>query len=113
MPASVVRPHPPRPPARVAAATIAAGGTTDDTRSAAEERMTKSRLIYNRPIAVGAIECVGTRVQVTVVSSYIYRSALGLIRDIQPIEATGAAEAYPVLPDDTPSQLKYLGECPL
>ena len=99
--------------ARVAAATIASGGTTDDARTAAEERMTKSRLIYNRPIAVGAIECAGSRVQVTVVSSYIYRSALGLIRDVQPIEATGAAEAYLVLPDDTPSELKYLGECPL
>ena len=99
--------------ARVAAATIASGGTTDDARSAAEDRMTKSRLIYGRPIAVGEMECVGTRVQVTVVSSYIYRSALGLIRDVQPIEATGPAEAYLVLPDDTPSQLKYLGECPL
>ena len=75
--------------------------------------MDKSRLIYGQRIAVGDIECVGSRVQVTVVSNYIYRSALGLIRDRQPIEAVGAAEAYLVLPDDTASELKYLGECPL
>ena len=99
--------------ARVAAATIASGGTLDDARTAAEQRMDKSRLIYGQRIAVGDIECVGSMVQVTVVSNYIYRSALGLIRDRQPIEAVGAAEAYLVLPDDTASELKYLGECPL
>ena len=99
--------------ARVAAATIASGGTVDDARTAAEERMAKSDLIYGQPVAVGGIECVGSLVQVTVVSNYIYRSALGLIRDRQPIEAVGAAEAYLVLPDDTASELKYLGECPL
>lgn len=99
--------------ARVAAATIAAGGTAADARTAAEGRIEKSLLIYGRPIAVGDIHCAGSRVQVTVVSSYIYRSALGLIRDVQPIEATGAAEAYLVLPDDSRSDLNYLGECPL
>ena len=99
--------------ARVAAATIASGGTVGDARNAAEERTAKDDLIYGQPIAVGSIECVGSLVQVTVVSNYIYRSALGLIRDRQPIEAVGAAEAYLVLPDDTRSELKYLGECPL
>ena len=99
--------------ARVAAATIASGGTLGDARIASEQRMDKSRLIYGQPIAVGDIECVGSRVQVTVVSNYVYRSAMGLIRDRQPIEAVGAAEAYLVLPDDSPSELKYLGECPL
>ena len=68
---------------------------------------TDSRLRWVRSTASEAV------VQVTVVSNYIYRSALGLIRDRQPIEAVGAAEAYLVLPDDTPSDLKYLGECPL
>ena len=99
--------------ARVAAATIASGGTVGNARTAAEDRMAKSTLVYGQPIAVGAIDCVGSLVQVTVVSNYIYRSALGLIRDRQPIEAVGAAEAYLVLADDTPSELKYLGECPL
>lgn len=99
--------------ARVAAGTIAAGGTIFDAQTAAEERIEKSRLIYGRPIAVGEIECVGSRVQVTVVSMYVFRSALGLWRDFQPIEATAAAEAFLVLPDETPSELGYLGECPL
>ena len=99
--------------ARVAAATIGSGGTVDDARTAAEDRMARSTLIYGQPIAVGEIDCAGSLVQVRVVSNYIYRSAMGLIRDRQPIEAVGAAEAYLVLPDGTPSDLKYLGECPL
>lgn len=99
--------------ARVAAATIAGGGTVDDARIAAQQRLDKSRLIYGQPIALGDIHCAGTRVQVTVVSNYIYRSALGLARDRQPIEAVGAAEAYLILPDRESSDLGYLGECPL
>lgn len=99
--------------ARVAAATIASGGTIDDARNAAQLRLDKSRLIYGQPIAVGDIHCAGSRVQVTVVSNYIYRSAIGLARDRQTIEAVGAAEAYLILPDRNPSDLGYLGECPL
>ena len=99
--------------ARVAAATIASGGTVDDARTAAEERVAKSPLIYGQEIQIAFIDCVGSRVQVTIITGYIYRSVMGLIRDRQPIEAVGAAEAYLVLPDDTPSDLKYLGECPL
>ena len=99
--------------ARTAAITLASGGTIDDARTAADERLARSRLIYGQPIAVVSLDCVGTRVQVTVVSNYIFRSALGLARDRQPIEATGAAEAYLVLADDSPSHLKHLGECPL
>ncbi|MDE0654225.1 MAG: hypothetical protein OXI26_11290 [bacterium] len=99
--------------ARVAAATIASGGTIDDARNAAEQRLDKSRLIYGQPIAVGDIHCAGSRVQVTVVSNYVYRSALGLARDRQPIEAIGAAEAYVLLPNSYPSDLSFLGECPL
>jgi len=71
------------------------------------------RLIYGQPIAVGAIECTGSTVQVTVVSNYVYRSVLGVGRDRQPIEAVGAAEAYLVLPDGTRDEIGYLGACPL
>ena len=99
--------------ARVAAATIASGGTVDDARSAAETRVALSPLIYGEDILVAFVDCVGSRVQVTIITGYIYRSVMGLIRPRQPIEAVGAAEAYLVLPDDTPSDLKYLGECPL
>ena len=99
--------------ARVAAVTIASGGTLTDARTAAEERVAKTLLIYGEPIEVGDLDCVGSRVQITVETGYLYRSTLRIIRDRQYIEATGAAEAYLVLPDNTPSELKYLGECPL
>ena len=99
--------------ARVAAATVASGGTLDQAREAAEERMSRSRLIYGQDIHVAFIDCVGSRVQVTVLTGYIFRSVLGFGRPRQPIEATGAAEAYLVLPSDEASTLHYLGECPL
>ena len=99
--------------ARVAAATVASGGTLEQAREAAEERMSRTRLIYGQDIHVAFIDCVGSRVQVTVLSGYIFRSALGFARDRQPIEATRAAEAYLVLPSDEQSTLHYLGECPL
>ena len=99
--------------ARVAAATVASGGTLDQAREAAEERMSRTRLIYGQDIHVAFIDCVGSRVQVTVLSGYIFRSALALARPRQPIEAVGAAQAYLVLPSDEQSTLHYLGECPL
>ena len=99
--------------ARVAAATVASGGTLDQAREAAEERMSRSRLIYGQEIHVAFVDCVGSRVQVTVLTGYIFRSALGIARPRQPIEAVGAAEAYLVLPSDEASTLHYLGECPL
>ena len=99
--------------ARVAAATVASGGTLEQAREAAEERMSRTRLIYGQDIHVAFIDCVGSRVQVTVLSGYIFRSALGFARDRQPIEAVGAAQAYLVLPSDEASTLHYLGECPL
>ena len=99
--------------ARVGAATIASGGTLGDARTAAEERVGKSTLIYGQEIKVDSLDCVGSRVQVTITSSYLFRSTLGVIRNPHHIEAVGAAEAYLVLPDDSPSELKYLGECPL
>ena len=99
--------------ARVAAATVAAGGTLDDARAAADNRLRQSDLIYGRPVAVLSLDCVGSRVQVTVVSSYLFRTVLGVARDFQTIAATGAAEAYLVLPGETRSEFSRLGECPL
>ena len=99
--------------ARVAAATIASGGTLEDARVAADERMQRSRLIYGQPVDVDSMHCAGSRVQVTVQTNYVFRTALGILRRSQPIQATGAAEAYLTLPDGTPSELNYLSECPL
>ena len=59
------------------------------------------------------LDCVGSRVQVSVLTGYLFRSVLGLARDRQPIEATAAAEARLLLPSDEFSTLSYLGECPL
>ena len=99
--------------ARVAAATVASGATMDQARKAAEDRMAKTSLIYGQEILVASIECVGSRVQATVSTGYVFRSVLGLVRPRQPIAAIGAAEARLVLPSDEPSTLHYLGECPL
>ena len=99
--------------ARVAAATIASGGTLDQSRQAAENRVAQTGLIYGQDAHVAFVDCVGSRVQVTVITGYIYRSVMGLVRPRQPVEAVGAAQAYLVLPSDQPSPLRHLGECPL
>lgn len=99
--------------ARVAAATVASGGTLEQARTAAEERTSRTRLIYGQDVHVAFLDCVGNRVQVTVITGYLYRSVIGLVRPRQPIEAVGAAEARLVLPSDEISTLHYLGECPL
>ncbi|MDE0652026.1 MAG: hypothetical protein OXI26_00030 [bacterium] len=99
--------------ARVAAATIASGGTVADAELAAGDRLRTDPLIYGEAVQLASLDCVGSRVQVTVESGYAFRSTLRVLRNRQPIEATAAAEAYLVLPDDSPSELKYLGECPL
>lgn len=99
--------------ARVAAATIASGGTLHQAHAAAEHRVGQTPLIYGEDIDIAFIDCVGTRVQVTVISGYRYRSAIGVARARQPITAAGAAEAQLVLPDGQPSPLHHLGECPL
>lgn len=99
--------------ARVAAATIASGGTLEEAREAAQNRLDQTGLIYRQDVHVAFVDCVGSRVQVTVVTGYFYRSIMGLVRQRQPIEAVGAAEAHLVLPNDEPSTLLYLGECPL
>ena len=99
--------------ARVAAATIASGGTVEDARRAAGDRLARVPLIYWEAVQLQSLDCVGTRVQITVVTGYVFRSAIRIIRARQRIVAIGAAEAYLVLPDDSPSELSYLGECPL
>lgn len=99
--------------ARVAAATVASGGTINQAQDAAQQRMARSPLIYGQDIHVVAVDCVGSRVQVTVATRYIFRSALAALRSWQTIEAVGAAEARLVLPSDEVSTLRYLGECPL
>lgn len=99
--------------ALVAAATVAGGGTLEQAHQAAQDRVDKARLIYNQDVHVAFVECVGTRVEVTVVSGYVFRSFLGLVRPLQPIHAIGAAEARLVLPSDDPAQQPYLSECRL
>ncbi len=99
--------------ARVAAATIASGATLEQARQAAENRVAQTGLIYGQDAHVAFVDCVGSRVQVTVITGYIYRSVMGLVRARQPVEAVGAAQAQLVLPSDQPSPLHYLGECPL
>lgn len=99
--------------ARVAAATVASGGTVQQAQQAAGERMARSPLIYGQDVHVVALDCVGSRVQATVATRYVFRSALAALRSWQTIEAVGAAEARLVLPSDEMSTLHYLGECPL
>ncbi len=99
--------------ARVAAITVASGGTLAQAQKAAEERMARTQLIYGEEIHVLYMDCVASRVQVTVLTGYRYRSAIGAVRPHQPIAAVGAAEARLVLPSDETSTLHYLGECPL
>ena len=99
--------------ARAAAATIASGGTLAQATDAAEALVDKTKLLYGHDIDVVVLDCVGSRVQITIASGYHFRSILGLLRNPQPIVATAAAEAQLVLPSDEASTLHYLGECPL
>ncbi len=100
--------------ARVAAATIAAGGTVEQARGAAGDRLAGGLAIYGQPVALADLDCVGSLVQVTVVTIYVFRGAvLGAGIGRQTIEARGAAEAYLALPGNRPSELSHLGECPL
>ncbi|WP_420446167.1 hypothetical protein [Candidatus Poriferisodalis sp.] len=99
--------------ARVAAATVAAGGTITQARAAADNRVTSLPPLYGSPTVVAAMSCVGTRVEVTVLTSYINVSALAVFREELRITATGAAEAQLVGPNGEPSLFGYLPECPL
>ncbi len=100
--------------ARVAAATIAAGGTVEQARDAAQDRLDDGLAVYGQPVALADLDCVGSLVQVSVVTNYVFRGAVlaaGIGR--QTIEARGAAEAYLVLPGNQESDLTHLGVCPL
>ena len=100
--------------ARVAAATIAAGGTVQQARDAAQDRLDRGLAVYVQPVVLADLDCVGTLVQVTVVTNYVFRgTVLGAGLGRQTIEARGAAEAFLVLPGNQQSQLSHLGECPL
>lgn len=99
--------------ARVAAATIASGGTVDDAWRAAGGRMAEDPLVYGEEVHIASVDCVGSRVQVTVVTGYVFRSAIAAARARQTIAAVGAAEASLVQPGGRASTLHYLGECPL
>ena len=100
--------------ARVAAVTIASGGSLADARRAAEERVGKVPLVYGEAILVASVDCVGSWIEVLVVSGYRLRSALRLGRERQPLAARGAAEAVLIRPDGSREQnIKHLGECPI
>ena len=99
--------------ARVAAITIASGGSHADAVEAAENRMGAHPLIYGEEILVAEVNCVGTRVEVTVVTGYVMRSVLAVARNRQPIIAIGGAEAVLLTPYGEPEALDYLGECPI
>lgn len=100
--------------ARVAAVTIASGGSLADAKQAAEDRVGKVPLIYGEAILIASVDCVGSWIEVLVVSGYRLRSALRLGRARQPLIARGAAEAVLIRPDGTREEnIKYLGECPI
>ena len=104
-----------RDAARVAAVTIASGGTLEQAQQAALDRLAKNSLIYGEPVVPDPdfLQCVGTRVQVTVWSRYRFRSALSLASTGQDIRAQGAAEAILSQPSGEHSPINYAAECPL
>ena len=99
--------------ARVAAITVASGGSLAEANDAAEDRLAAHPLIYGEEILLADLDCVGSLVQVEVVTGYILRSALAIVRNRQPIIARGAAEAILLTPHGAPEALDYLGECPI
>lgn len=99
--------------ARVAAITVASGGSLSEARDVAEVRLGISPLIYGEEILLLEMDCIGSWVEVTVVTGYVMRSALAIVRNRQPIIARGAAEAILLTPYGEPEVLDYLGECPI
>lgn len=97
--------------ARVAAATVASGGTVEQAEQNVQNRLSRSPRVYGQEIRINSIVCSGTRVQVTVQTEYLFRSALALARPRQPIIAAAAAEASLVQPWGTTSLT--LEGCPL
>lgn len=99
--------------ANIAAATVASGGTIQEAREVVQQHLDNDPLIYGQSIQIDSFACVGTRVELTISSSYEYRSVFAAVRPVQPILATGAAEAVLVLPSGEHTALNYLSECPL
>lgn len=99
--------------ARVAAVTIASGGSPAEAREVAEDRLATHPLIYGEEILLHEVECVGSLVEVTVVTGYVLRSTLAIVWNRRPISARGAAEAVLLTPHGAPEALDYLGECPI
>lgn len=102
--------------AKVAAATVAAGGTLDQAEEAAEQFVRQRGPRYRYPGAqISAVisGCAGSRVEVTVQTSYRNRSALAVFRQEMLILETGGAEAVLVGPSGQPEPLAHLPECPL
>ncbi|MDE0652609.1 MAG: pilus assembly protein TadG-related protein, partial [bacterium] len=58
--------------ARVAAATIASGGSLQQAQAAAQRRADETGLIYGQDIDVIGLDCVGSRVQASIASRYVY-----------------------------------------
>lgn len=101
--------------ARVAASVVASGGTLSEAHVAAKKRLDRineTRPSYSETVELGFdIECIGTQVEVNVVSDYLSATALGLIKLVHPIEAAASAEAYLLPPSKQPGDLLYLSEC--
>ena len=98
--------------ARVAAATIAAGGTLEEARAAATERAGAFPQPFGAQAHLGEMRCVGGQVETTLLTSYDNKSALGIFRDTQIIQASGAAKATIVGPDGEELALGTLPQCP-
>ncbi len=99
--------------ARIASSTVAAGGTLTQAREVASKFVADTPPLYGAQTVAGGIVCVGTRVEVTVYSSYVNRSALAVFRRRMPVSATASAEAVLKGPDGSDSPLSLLPECPL
>ena len=100
--------------ARVAASVVASGGTLADAEDAAKERLERidqARPTYSTEVYLGFVRCIGTQVEVNVVSEYFPATALSLLKRVHPIGAAASAEAYLLPPSKQPSELIYLSEC--
>lgn len=105
--------------ARVSAATIAAGGSAEDARGVANETAARALRAagfgdsLTATIDDDGFECVGSRVQVTVRATYVYRSMLRVARPHQRMAAKGAAQSLLLSPSGEALTTHFVGECPL
>ncbi|WP_419910565.1 hypothetical protein [Candidatus Poriferisodalis sp.] len=97
----------------VAAATVAAGGTIEQVRDAVQDHVASTPTPYRERLIVGPMACVGTQVEVTVLTTYQNRSVLGIFRGAQPIAATARAEAELIGPSGQAVSTAAVFECPL